>query len=233
MVLAEIDISRKLTNEIDVHVADTIGAQRRKTGSDGRRSIGRRLIYSPSAFRSPSNPLSGRFRWAARPTSAAHRAEQDGVRGAASRKRFGGQRLARGVDRASAERELSELKLVAKFSGALFQDAHRDATISGPIPSPGRRTIFFFLVMVLSRAVAKYFSPNCRFAPSKFASAQGRIAYSPVRSSCQCGGSCGGVGFVLSCGKIRLLSSHDNTFNRDFLVEDEKGQRARKFAFSK
>src|ERR1700674_4218718 len=25
--------------------------------------------------------------------------------------------------------------------------------------------------------------------------------------------------------KIRLLSSHDNTFNRDFLVEDEKGQR--------
>jgi predicted dithiol-disulfide oxidoreductase (DUF899 family) len=25
--------------------------------------------------------------------------------------------------------------------------------------------------------------------------------------------------------KFRLLSSHDNTFNRDFLVEDEKGQR--------
>jgi predicted dithiol-disulfide oxidoreductase (DUF899 family) len=25
--------------------------------------------------------------------------------------------------------------------------------------------------------------------------------------------------------KIRLLSSHDNTFNRDFFVEDEKGQR--------
>ena len=25
--------------------------------------------------------------------------------------------------------------------------------------------------------------------------------------------------------KIRLLSSHDNTFNRDYLVEDEKGQR--------
>src|ERR1700692_3008182 len=25
--------------------------------------------------------------------------------------------------------------------------------------------------------------------------------------------------------KMRLLSSHDNTFNRDFFVEDEKGQR--------
>ena len=42
-----------------------------------------------------------------------------------------------------AERELGEVETMAEFRGALLQDANRTRTISGPMPSPGRRTIFF------------------------------------------------------------------------------------------
>ena len=95
---------------------------------DACRSIGRKLMYSPSAFRSPSKPLSGRFaRGTAShlgPPTAPSRMASAALQ-AASVSAGSGSPVC--VNGASAERELGEVEFVAEFRGTPFQHAHGGA----------------------------------------------------------------------------------------------------------
>ena len=145
-------------------------------------------MYSPSALRNASKPLSGRLASGhGIPLGSADGAEQDGVGGPASRERFGGERFARRVDGASAERELGEAELVAEFRGAFLQHAHGGPHDFRADAVARQENDFLFEWSWFCRGPMPNLSRSLAVAQAKLRQPKAK-QYSPDRSSCQCDG---------------------------------------------